>query len=346
MKRIQIAIFFLFINLCVFAENEIPDTFYGCTLGKSTIDEVQKNFIKRGIATKKTMANVITDCRVEHDGFVFNTVVLKFSGNLLSSIQFSYDPYGIFIPLPVDDEQKINLCKTVFSKYSSLDKVHNNALDTYNEQTGRFWLKERTDNKTTVEFLSDERSIFYTFSDNNLVAKDKLLYEENDNDSNKVDGVAGCKFGDSKAVIKRILAGKSQYLLTESYNHLMYNNVTVGRIQYDFADFFFDNNNGIAQLAAAHLSSSFPAIAHKKAIKIFESITSIYAQKYTNEFQKWNFDGSRTYSYGQYIDSDLDIEIPIMVTLSNKMSNNGSLRWYVDVLYYYERIHNILEDDI
>ena len=154
---------------------------------------------------------------------------------------------------------------------------------------------------------------------------------QNDNKANIVTGVAGINFGESESVAKSKLKARFGDFTADN-NSITFINPTVGDVLYDYAVFYFKYNQSTKQkeLVAASLSKHFYTWNYEDAKMFYNSVTSRYASKYTNELDLSKNDNLLKL-YGS-ITEDYSMP-PITISLSKGVSRGGESYYYVTVKY-------------
>jgi hypothetical protein len=160
-------------------------------------------------------------------------------------------------------------------------------------------------------------------------------------EENKVTGVAGVKFGDSRENVRRVISAKSQELLESDSHSLKYYKVKIGGVTYDYATFYFTADKG---LISVNLQKPFHSWRQEEAEMAYKDIISQYKRKYTNFKVLKDEPEEKAGDCGAYTD-DYDYK-PILITFRKSLSRGGDIMYYIQVEYYYNRRSNLYDDEI
>lgn len=166
-------------------------------------------------------------------------------------------------------------------------------------------------------------------------------------ESNRVTGVAGLKFGDTKASVEA--KAKSKWLQRATDEHSStYIGVSVGGVSYEALTLYYkyDNTKKCEVLVAADMQKHFSTFDYAEAEAAFNSVRSTYNNKYTNEH--FAEDGNEKLAgYGMmtpdYVNETLT---PILISLRKSLSKGGEFYYYVTVSYFLENAKNLYDDEI
>lgn len=166
-------------------------------------------------------------------------------------------------------------------------------------------------------------------------------------ESNRVTGVAGFKFGDTKASVEA--KAKSKWGVKGGDEHSsIYYNVTIGGVKYDALTLYYryDDTKKDNVLIAADLQKHFSTYNYNEAVESFNNIRSLYSNKYTNE-HFFEDDDVKTAMYGMLTPEYQDEKMPpITITMRKSLSNGGAFFYYVTVSYYIYNINSLYDDEI
>ena len=188
---------------------------------------------------------------------------------------------------------------------------------------------------------------FFTYCARRYQNQKHILYELC-NEPNKVDGVAGVRFGESKQSVLEKFRGKGT-LLTNETNTVTYRNATVGGILYDFVIFYFkyDNAKRTYTLASANLQKSFNTWRQEEGLQMYEQVCGLYRRKYTNERTVDNGREDKLSAYGMCSNDYLEGKVPpIVVSFSKSLSKGGEFYYYVTVNYFQGNLSDMYNDEI
>lgn len=145
-----------------------------------------------------------------------------------------------------------------------------------------------------------------------------------------VKSVAGVEFGTDRSSAMEQLRDRFGYDYDVNGERATFNNVTLGRTNYDEAEFFFKGGKFVAACFAKRFSISNVASAKKMREEIFNE----YKEKYTH-FGDCIIDGFKCYTlgYSMYYDKIW----PIQIRVAN--SENGGIYGTL-VEYYIDKYFN------
>ena len=158
-----------------------------------------------------------------------------------------------------------------------------------------------------------------------------------------VTSVAGLDFGTEYDKAKNYLAnhfGWNNYATKGNYM-LRFNDVIVGGITYENAEFYFKNK----KFVAARFYTGF-ALSQLNAAKSFrEQIFSRYKEKYSRSNKPYTSAGFQCYAFGDSMYFTIgSIYYPIYVTLYKANSTDGTMMYWVECEYYMRRFTNDNDD--
>lgn len=149
--------------------------------------------------------------------------------------------------------------------------------------------------------------------------------------------VAGVSLGDGYDNVERTLEQRYGSTIFKEYNEILYQDISIGGITYDFSKFYFVYRPEIKErrLNQVYLSSYFKLSELNKAKSHRDYIASIYAKKYNDIEERIDDDGFKYYvcSYNPYSDF-----YRIGIFLYKEESKGGETFYYVGVSYgpYYK----------
>lgn len=159
-------------------------------------------------------------------------------------------------------------------------------------------------------------------------------------EANKVIGVAGVMFGDSKRSVSRALYPRCERIESEKDLLNIYK-LKVGGFMYEFCMFHFDGKNG---LVSVMLQKPFRLSEKEEALITLGNIKWQYQQKYSNMRLDVDTDEAKIYSCGA---SEPDYPYPpITISFHKSLSDQGKMWYYVQVIYYLYKGNNHNTDDI
>lgn len=351
MKKIFSTVVSLFvISVMAVAEVTIPTEFDGIVLGKSTRSEVHDLLVSKGLvfSPEQSQSNehggndVFVGVFV-HEDMNFDCVVPAFLGDTLISIGFR----GVCDT--TCNEYGRDFIEKTHSKFNNLACADSSfiVLSTTAELKGyNTW--SRTDEESIVITMHNDSTCICSY------VTEKRLFEISSNlafeklkqslpdyaEENKVYGVGGVRFGDSKASVKSVIYSKSSRLVEEDAHSMLFTDVKIGGVTYDFAKFYFSSD----QLVSVNLQCAFYSWRKEEALMKFESIKSQYGRKYTNMTLLKDEEDLKGYNCGAYTDG-YDY-MPILISFQKSLSRNDEIMYYVEVDYYNKRVDNLYDDEI
>lgn len=360
MKRFYLFAIAMFSVLSMLAETSVQNTFLGCTLGKSTTEEVQKAITAQGFKLQESIDSIIHndtyeihfsrydyDGDYDHEGQTFHAIGVSFLNDTFFAILMQDSCNGNCIQYTKIVQKKLN------KKYGSLEVADSTLLFKQITDSAEFlgvktW--SRHDEHTMV-MTSSSDSIFgcsYISEDtyyNLLFSGLRQLVDEFNNlpdycEKNKVYGVAGVKFGDDRETVRRIIAPKSDRMLDSESNTLEYYKTIVGGTTYQYATFYFIQG----RLAAAFFYQPFALWEKEEALMFLSSVKSQYEKKYSNMRTITDEDNEKLYACGAYID-DYNY-LPIIIQFKKAINKGNKIMYYVIVSYYQMRTNNLYNDEI
>lgn len=352
MKKLVFIVIILFaISKMAIADIIIQKDFDGIILGQSTRDEVNKNLTSKGLVfseenTDTVDYNIYLDFftgEYLHNGMYFDGIVSRFINDTLVMLSFN------------------SFCDTACVEYAApfIKNIH----PKYNQLTDAggslvvMMLLSDVDGLTTWSRKDEETAIITLHNDSTFictyVAEDKVwdfaisetfknLTELSPNyaEENKVYGVGGVKFGDSKALVKSVISPKSASVVDQDSHSITFRDTKIGGVTYDFATFYFSSD----KLISVNLQNAFNSWSKEEALMQFESVKSQYGRKYTNMNLLKDEDDLKGYNCGAYIDG-YDY-LPILISFQKSLSQGGNIMYYVQVDYYGHRTDNLYDDEI
>ncbi len=164
-----------------------------------------------------------------------------------------------------------------------------------------------------------------------------FVYEPDLDVEYKVTSVAGIRFGMDKYSAHFMLKNRFGYHYKEDGNIITYYNITIGSIEYEFADFYFSNKG----LCSVRLSKHFALSQFEKAKQMRDDIAYCYGLKYKNI--KSRVDQKTKIKY--YVCGMVENHAyPIIINLEKSTSKGGDSFYYVIVEYFSK--DDSIKDDI
>lgn len=164
---------------------------------------------------------------------------------------------------------------------------------------------------------------------------------QNDAEKNKVYGVAGVKFGDSKQSVKSVILSKSKGINSEDSHCITFHDTSIGGRVYDYANFFFTEEKG---LVSVRLECGFDDGYKEEALMRLDKIKEQYSRKYGNLNQFRDEEELKAYECGAFIEG-YDYR-PIVIVFERSLSVGGEIRYYVLVDYYNQNRVGLYDDEI
>lgn len=350
MKRIFLTLLAFVTISTMVAEVTIQTEFEGMLLGKSSRSEVSKFLTSKGLVLSVEQSEVdeygITDIYEGvylHEDMNFDCVTTRFIDDTIVAVFFhGFCDSACF-------EYGKPFIEKIHSKYNNLESADSSLLvlsATSDVKGGKIW--SRKDDQSIVLTIQGDsacacayfaESKIFQLSMNQAYNKIKHLLPDYA-EENKVYGVGGVKFGDSKQTVKSVIISKSDKQLEEDSHSVMFKNTKIGGATYDYTTFYFSSN----QLVSVNLQCAFYSWRKEEALMKFESVKSQYERKYTNMTLLKDEDDLKAYSCGAYIE-DYDY-LPILISFTKSLSKGGDIMYYVKVDYYIYRIDQLYDDEI
>lgn len=353
MKRYCLLVTTLISAIAILAETNIQKTFLGNTLGNSTSKEVLSVMNSQGFKlldsnTNEQVSEYSYEGYYKHEGMEFHKLHVRFLNDTLFLVCFQ-DSCGEQCP-----EYAKLLQTSLESKYGKLEiadstflfKTLTDSADYYGVKT---W--SRHDEHTMLITMQSDAKITCLYADEdaywNMVFNGLKQLSEAINtlpdysEENKVYGVAGVKFGDDMATVRKAISVKSDRLSDSDSHTLTYYKTKIGGTTYDFATFYFIPGKG---LVSVNLQNAFYSWRKEEALMAFDGVISQFKRKYTN-FKMVN-DGvdEKLATCGAYIDG-YDYP-PIVISFQKSLSKGGDIMYYVMVSYYEMRKSSLYDDEI
>lgn len=351
MKRMFFIAIALFTISTMVANITIPTKFDGIVLGCSTSKEVNEILLSKGLQLSieevdsllPEVREVIYKGEYIHEEMYFDYVVARYINDTVTQLNF----IGFCDSACIDYAK--SFIEKVHSKYDALESADSTLYvigATRDAEGCTTWSRKdeesivltmHNDSKCACSYIAEKR--LFDISSNLLLEKLKQSspdYAE----ENKVYGVGGVKFGDSKAYVKSVMYSKSDRLLEEDAHSVLFSDVKIGGVTYDFARFYFSSD----KLISVNLQSAFYSWRKEEALMKFERIKSQYERKYSNSTEVKDEEDLKVYQCGAFIDG-YDY-MPILISFQKSLSKSGDIMYYVLVDYYTHRKDNLYDDEI
>ena len=276
------------------------------------------------------------------EGFHMSVLDLELMNDTVYKISF----YGRSLYADCWDSYK-NLAYKLRDKYAHFEDVVD-SMESDNDSVVSFY---KTDGKTRILFSADPHNLtlsltdmhFYNIWLNDLVSEfTSVFYGKSGPDyaeENKVTGVAGVKFGDSREYVRKVMSSKAEKILDSDAHSINYYKAKIGGTTYDFATFYFMPDKG---LVAVNLSASFDSWQEEEAKSFYKSTVAQYKSKYTN-FRETD---EEDYAFCGAFTDDYKEMPPIAISWKKALSKGGEMRYYVNVSYYTQRLSGLYNDEI
>lgn len=344
MKRFLFILATVMMAVSATAETTIQNTFMGLKLGKASQVEVQNVLTSKGFELQSdTGGYYVYQGYSQVEGVPIKNIVTRFLDDALIMMAFantcenSCDSIKQIIEINVD--KKYGLLQSgdssVFIKLFSLGLLPLEMEQWSRMDSETSFMYAKADSGYVFLYLAESfiwEHLFSSFDENKKNSPD---YAE----ENKVTGVAGVKFGDSRESVRRVISAKADDLLESDSHSLMFYRVKIGGSIYDYATFYFLPDKG---LVSVNLSRVFQSWQEEEAKDFYESAVAQYKSKYTNLHQNKEED----YAFcGAYTDDYKDMP-PIVISRKKSLSRGGEMKYYVDINYFLKRLSGLYNDEI
>ena len=349
MKKLFLLFITSLMTATMAAAISIPQNFNGIKLGFSSKNEAEKILTSNGmtfVAEKSDTTNFVFSGECRHEDMDFKSVVLRYREDTVIFVAY----------VAKCDSACVNFGKPfiqrVHNKYNTLadasSSLYYSLLTSDADSLGLEKWGRKDDNSLIVTMHNDSVCMCCYFAEKrfldmmtnslfNLFMSINPDYAE----ENKVYGVAGVKFGDSKETVRKVISSKANQLLESDAHSLNYYKVKIGGATYDFATFFFTADKG---LISVNMQKKFDSWCKEEALMAFENVKDQYSRKYTNFKVVKDEKDEKACTCGAFIDG-YDY-IPIIITFSKSLSRGGDIMYYVQVDYYHARRYNLYNDEI
>ncbi len=351
MKKLLSVVVALFTISTMVANVTIQTNFDGIVLGYSTSKEVDEILLSKGLQLSTEEVDSLPPDVHEatylgeyiHEEMCFDGVVARYMSDTVTQLSF------------------VGKCDSACIDYakSFIEKVHSKYDDLESADSTLFVMMATHGAEELSKWSrKDEESIILTMHNDSVCMcsyiANKRLFEIGVNlafekvkqtspdyaEENKVYGVGGVKFGDSKAYVKSVILSKSERILSEDAHSVTFGDTKIGGVTYDYTTFYFSAN----QLVSVNLQDAFYSWRKEEALMQFENVKSQYGRKYTNMTLLKDEDDLKAYICGAYIDG-YDY-LPIIISFQKALSKGGDIMYYVQVDYYIYRKDNLYDDEI
>ena len=352
MKKILILCMAAMMTAAVMADNSIKNSFMGLTLGKATQKEVHKVLTEGGLELQTdTGGFYVYSGNMQIEGVPAQNMVTRFFNDTLMMVVYGYTcENGCDSLLRIIDTN-------IEKKYGSLQSGDSSMfINLFSIGLIPLNMEQwsRMDDETSFMYAKSDSAYLFIYLAEKYMWKQfaqtltELTKETNPDyaEENRVTGVAGVKFGDSRYAVEESLTrrfGKSPHY---DVYEIKYNNVMIGGSKWDYAIFYFKQNpnNRKHELISVSLQQIYKTYEKDEAEMAFDNVRSQYSGKYTNGYCPPKDDGSKICLYGMKTD-DYPYP-PISLTMDKSLSVGGDMFYYVTVDYYIVKLQGRYNDDI
>lgn len=348
----------LFSMQFLFAGTAIQNSFFGCTLGESTIKEVQFAMTSQGFKlSQKTIDTLSINTYIcsysgvfENEGGIFNTMITAFVDDTLRMVVLNGEDNNHTL----SDKVQANLESKYGNNESADDDLMSFQPHTRTALSSDTKMWARYEGSTIVSSLScagyfdcwyvdmNVRYGVFALAIGDLVHKYPREFFVDYCEKNKVYGVAGVKFGDSREFVNKTIRSRSDCLTGADAHSLSYYKTQMGGNIYNHSSFYFGQDGG---LVTAAFTKIFALWEKETATMAYENIISQYKRKYSNFKVVRDDEEDKLCSCGSYI-AGYDFP-PILISLTKSLSENGkTMVYYVHISYYGSRLSNLYDDEI
>lgn len=169
------------------------------------------------------------------------------------------------------------------------------------------------------------------------------IYHPDYDPKNKVESVAGCRFGiDKDDAISFFKRKYNSYSDGDNYVWNFYD-ISFAGYMFDCMTLHFFNGSYFQWFHAIDFQKGFELYEYERAKRMFESIRKLYSSKYSNESKHEDY----LYTYGAFENDYEDGEIkPIILELKKSYSKGGKEYYYITISYYIAKTFDVYSDDI
>lgn len=349
MKRSFLVLFTVLASVAMFANVSIPQNFNGIKLGISSKSEVDKILTSSGLvfsAEDSDTTNIVYRGDSRHEEMDFGSVILRFHMDTVIFVGYvarcdsACDGFGKpFI-------------QRIHSKYDALARpdssLYYSLITSDADSLGLEKWGREDNNSLVITMHNDSVCMCAYFAQRrfremmtNALFNLFMSFDPNYAEENKVLGVAGVKFGDSRETVRKTIMTKADKILESDSHSLNYYKVKIGGVTYDFATFYFSGTSG---LVSVNMQSSFYSWREEEAKMAYESVKAQYSRKYTNFKVVKDDPEEKACTCGAFIDG-YDYA-PIIITFQKSLSRGGDIMYYVQVDYYHARRNGMYDDEI
>ena len=209
----------------------------------------------------------------------------------------------------------------------------------------------KTDGKTQLLFAAYPDQLSYELIDQHLhnvyvnnLASEMYNYFSgktgpNYDEKNKVTGVAGVKFGDTRETVRKVIYTKAESLLDSDAHSLKFYKVKVGGTTYDYAAFYFKEG----KLVSVNLQQPFHSWRDEEALMMYNETKSTYSNRYSNYRDIKDETNEKSGVCGAYDENGYP---PIYISFSKSLSKGGDIMYYIQVDYFPLNRDGLYDDEI
>ena len=347
MKRLFILFAVAVLAVSMMAKTTIQNTFMGLKLGQASQNEVQSVLSSQGFELlSDTGGFYMYQGNYQLIDVPIKNVITRFLNDTLILMMFATgceNKCDSLIPIiDTNVENRYGLLQDGDS--STVIKMFSAGMLSLNMKQ---WA--RTDGETSFLYAkSDSGYVFMYIAEEylsnyftKLAIKALMEVSPDYAEENKVTGVAGVKFGDSKETVRQVISTKAEKLLEADAHSLNYYEVKIGGITYKYATFYFDARKG---LVSVNMQSSFYSWRKEEAEMSYENVAAQYKRKYTNFKVLKDEPDEKICICGAYSD-DYDYK-PILISFHKSLSRGGDIMYYIEVDYYFSKRRTLYDDEI
>lgn len=350
---ILLAAVVLTVNVC--ANQTLPRTYCGCTLGQTVYKDViakdtllpESVGVPWGLAITKDVCVYVGDFVVEDHHF--SILTMNFYKDTLYKMEFRDEEIN-------NDIMALNrtFIKKYKEKYSSFEKW----LSGENKDEDFFVTCSKTDSILGVSIIGSKHSLQLTLSfvrlaDEELKAEFASIFSSakfgpNYDEKNKVTSIAGVRFGETRQNTINAFKQRGTFLKNED-KITYFSNISFGGSLFSTAIFYFqdDSRRYDKVLTAAKFEKNFYEWRKEEALMIYDAVVSRFKEKYTNCIVLKDEPDHKTMVCGMIDDNYADGKMPpIIVSFELGISRGGDKFYYVTVSYFEMRMTNAAADDI
>jgi len=354
MKRYFLFVVAAMLCLPMVAGTTIQREFFGCELGKSSKMECMIKCLETGVITGADNFSLAFDGKYVVDGYEFRSTATTFQNDTLFMVAFSDT---LVSEHPEAADAFLNRLRARYNDIpgSGFDDLMGKAfLDTLctqgNIDTSRVWSKAYGPTMVILVLNEDRFGLIYLdidflwrkFYKSFMDGFSSLLGPDYD-PVNEVKGVVGCNFGESKQSVMAKFRLRSESLIKDEGQHVLFYKVSLGGNTFKRANLYFKGG----KFVSCSFETEFYTWKSDEARSLYKILCDQYSRKYSNAkfFDKDPEDLFSTYGMLQsdYKEGKLP---PIVISCSKSLSAGGDYYYYVTVSYFSRRISTLYDDEI